>query len=153
MGILRIVDDHIKLHDLGLDQELQKYLGPDWTVEYYHATRREIKRVFPETGGDPFGFEKDEEIFFLWNYFWTYMDDVQKIALNKVQDMITRGARIKFQIYTCYGDYSEDDEELASYKKFFDEGIVLDYVSHIMHKKDMISDWAKSEAEAIKKLY
>ena len=158
MRIFKIIDDHLKLHKLGMDQELQKNLGPEWKVEYYHAQRRgAIKRVYPtEDDKDFFDFGPEDEVFVFWNYFWgnDYKDRVfQDKVKERVLELIKQGFRIKMEIYTSYGDYCESERELKEYREYFGENIVVDRVPHIMHHESMIPAWAESEARIINSFY
>lgn len=148
MLYLKIIDDHKKLHELGLDQILQENLGPEWIVEYHHARRSgKIERIYPNADDkDFFDFNLDDKVFIFWNYFWgnDHQDiEFQDQVKEKILLSIKQGAKIRMQLYTCYGTYSEDDYELDKYKKYFGKDIIIEPVMHIMHDANLLSDWAK----------
>ena len=158
MKLLRIVDDHKRLHELGLDQELQKFLGDEWKVEYYHVTNKKmVIQLFPEEKEadvlDWIDIQNDE-VFFLWNYFWNEpREGLQKKIKERILDLINQGARIKIQIYTSYGSSCESAEEQKEYVEYFGENIMVDSPETIMYHRGIISDWAEREAKKLKNLY
>ncbi len=157
MKILKIYDDLIRLHELGLDSEFQKNLGPEWQVEYYKITGwTRVKQVYPveaETDGTDINIEEDD-VFLFWNYHWDqHQEELQEKIKQKYRDLINKGARIKIQLYSSNGKPEEHERNLKHYIEFFGKDFVIDIVESPMHIDYMVKDFAIMHAETIKSFY
>ena len=156
MRILKIYDDYLRLHTLGLDRELQKEL-PDWRVEYYHvhASRKKIERVFPDNlETDGLDLNTDDEVLILWNYFWSdCRNGFQEEVKKKILKLVEQGAKIRMRLYTSYGTYGEAERELKDYRKYYGSDVVFNNVEVVMHVSTIIPIWAKREAQIIRRNY